>query len=104
VIATTLRLCEDRYAQRLGSALLLRWKVYQAPVREDLEIYDRVGGGDSFASGLIYGFLSGKDPQWSSRMRCCPRCTGHDYARGHHYGNARGSFAGNEVEDRSYER
>jgi 2-dehydro-3-deoxygluconokinase len=38
---------------------------YEAPLREDLEIYDRVGGGDSFASGLIYGFLAGKDPQWS---------------------------------------
>ena len=38
---------------------------YQARVRENLEIYDRVGGGDSFASGLIYGFLSGKEPQWS---------------------------------------
>jgi 2-dehydro-3-deoxygluconokinase len=36
-----------------------------APVREDLEIYDRVGGGDSFASGLIYGFLSNKGPQWA---------------------------------------
>jgi 2-dehydro-3-deoxygluconokinase len=34
-------------------------------MREDLAIYDRVGGGDSFASGLIYGFLSGKDPEWS---------------------------------------
>jgi 2-dehydro-3-deoxygluconokinase len=33
-------------------------------MRENLEICDRVGGGDSFASGLIYGFLSGKDPQW----------------------------------------
>ena len=33
--------------------------------REDLEILDRVGGGDSFASGLIYGFLAGKGPQWA---------------------------------------
>jgi 2-dehydro-3-deoxygluconokinase len=33
--------------------------------RKDLEIFDRVGGGDSFASGLIYGFLSGKGPQWA---------------------------------------
>ena len=32
---------------------------------EDLEILDRVGGGDSFASGLIYGFLAGKGPQWA---------------------------------------
>jgi 2-dehydro-3-deoxygluconokinase len=34
-------------------------------VRQDLEIFDRVGGGDSFASGLIYGFLTGQDPQWA---------------------------------------
>jgi 2-dehydro-3-deoxygluconokinase len=31
--------------------------------RPDLEILDRVGGGDSFASGLIYGFLKFNDPQ-----------------------------------------
>jgi 2-dehydro-3-deoxygluconokinase len=33
--------------------------------RERLEIWDRVGGGDSFASGLIYGFLAGKGPQYA---------------------------------------
>ena len=37
--------------------------IYEAPLRENLEIYDRVGGGDSFASGLVYGFLAGKAPQ-----------------------------------------
>ena len=30
--------------------------------REDLDIYDRVGGGDGFASGLIYGIMEGKTP------------------------------------------
>jgi 2-dehydro-3-deoxygluconokinase len=34
-------------------------------MRPDLEIYDRVGGGDSFASGLIYGFLSEQGPGWA---------------------------------------
>ena len=38
---------------------------YEAPNRERLEIWDRVGGGDSFASGLIYGLLAGKGPQWA---------------------------------------
>jgi 2-dehydro-3-deoxygluconokinase len=33
--------------------------------RENLEIYDRVGGGDSFASGLIYGFLKGREAPWA---------------------------------------
>jgi 2-dehydro-3-deoxygluconokinase len=34
-------------------------------MRKDLEIYDRVGGGDAFASGLIYGFLARHGPQWA---------------------------------------
>ena len=34
-------------------------------MRESLEILDRVGGGDSFASGLVYGFLAGRGPQWA---------------------------------------
>jgi len=36
---------------------------FQARNREELEILDRVGGGDSFASGLIYGLLKGDDLQ-----------------------------------------
>lgn len=36
---------------------------YAAPVRRDLEIFDRVGGGDGFVSGVAYGFLSGLGPQ-----------------------------------------
>ena len=36
---------------------------YQSRTRENLEIYDRVGGGDGFASGLAYGFLEGLGPQ-----------------------------------------
>lgn|GEM_PF-3021493 len=42
-----------------------RLLAYQSRTREALEIYDRVGGGDSFASGLIYGFLEGRGPQWA---------------------------------------
>jgi 2-dehydro-3-deoxygluconokinase len=40
-------------------------KFYESKRYEDLDIYDRVGGGDSFASGLIYGFLTGQGPQWA---------------------------------------
>jgi 2-dehydro-3-deoxygluconokinase len=65
VIATTLRYAKTATLNDWGALCYCDGKFYQAPVREDLEIYDRVGGGDSFASGLIYGFLSGKDPQWS---------------------------------------
>lgn len=35
--------------------------VVKAVQRDDIEIFDRVGGGDSFASGLIYGLISGED-------------------------------------------
>ena len=64
VIATTLRHAKTATVNDWGALCYCDGAFYQAPVRENLEIYDRVGGGDSFASGLIYGFLSGKDPQW----------------------------------------
>ena len=65
VVATTLRHAKTATRNDWGALCYSEGEFYEAPVREDLEIYDRVGGGDSFASGLIYGFLSGKDPQWS---------------------------------------
>jgi 2-dehydro-3-deoxygluconokinase len=40
-------------------------KFYEAATRKDLEVFDRVGGGDSFASGLLYGLLTGQEVQWS---------------------------------------
>jgi 2-dehydro-3-deoxygluconokinase len=65
VIATTLRHARTATVNDWGALSYCEGRFYEAPVRENLEIYDRVGGGDSFASGLIYGFLAGKDPQWS---------------------------------------
>jgi 2-dehydro-3-deoxygluconokinase len=65
VIATTLRNAKTATRNDWGALCYHDGHFFEAPLREDLEIYDRVGGGDSFASGLIYGFLSGKDPQWS---------------------------------------
>jgi 2-dehydro-3-deoxygluconokinase len=65
VVATTLRHARTATRNDWGAMCLSEGQFYEAPLREDLEIYDRVGGGDSFASGLIYGFLAGKDPQWS---------------------------------------
>jgi 2-dehydro-3-deoxygluconokinase len=65
VIATTLRCAKTATLNDWAAMCYYDGDFYQARVRENLEIYDRVGGGDSFASGLIYGFLSGKEPQWS---------------------------------------
>ena len=51
--------------QRLGrDRLRTAARFYEVPQR-DVEILDRVGGGDSFASGLIYGLLAGKDLHWA---------------------------------------
>jgi 2-dehydro-3-deoxygluconokinase len=65
VIATTLRYAKTATVNDWGAICYHDGTFHTARVRENLEIYDRVGGGDSFASGLIYGFLSGKEPQWS---------------------------------------
>ena len=47
---------------RNGLNFTERGFVHVSRAYEALEIMDRVGGGDSFASGLIYGFLTGKSP------------------------------------------
>src|SRR6201988_1786735 len=65
VVATTLRNARTATVNDWGAVCYYDGDFYQSRMRENLEIYDRVGGGDSFASGLIYGFLSGKEPQWS---------------------------------------
>jgi 2-dehydro-3-deoxygluconokinase len=65
VVATTLRKAKTATLNDWGAICYCDGKFYQARNRENLEIFDRVGGGDSFASGLIYGFLTGQEPQWS---------------------------------------
>ncbi len=63
VVATTLRNAKTACVNDWGAVIYTEGKLYEATLRENLEIYDRVGGGDSFASGLIYGLMEGKDPQ-----------------------------------------
>jgi 2-dehydro-3-deoxygluconokinase len=65
VVATTLRNAKTATINDWGAVCYANGELYQAPVRENLEIFDRVGGGDSFASGLGYGLLTGKGPQWA---------------------------------------
>jgi 2-dehydro-3-deoxygluconokinase len=65
VVATTLRQAKTATRNDWGAVCYSDGRFYQAMHREQLEILDRVGGGDSFASGLIYGFLSGRDAQWA---------------------------------------
>lgn len=63
VVATTLRNARTATRNDWGAICWADGRLYQAPSRLDLEILDRVGGGDSFASGLIYAFLTGRGPQ-----------------------------------------
>ena len=65
VVATTLRHAKTATRNNWGAVCYAEGELYQATAREDLEIYDRIGGGDSFASGLIYGLLQNKGPRWA---------------------------------------
>jgi 2-dehydro-3-deoxygluconokinase len=63
VVATTLRHAKTATKNDWGAVMYANGQFYDATLRPDLEIYDRVGGGDSFASGLIYGLMEGKSPE-----------------------------------------
>ncbi len=64
LIASTLRTATTATVNSWGAIALYEDKIIHVPQRE-IEIYDRVGGGDSFASGLLYGFLTGKSPEYA---------------------------------------
>ena len=64
-VATTLRHAKTASINDWGADCWHAGTLYQATTRDNLEIFDRVGGGDSFASGLIYGFLQGNGAQWA---------------------------------------
>jgi 2-dehydro-3-deoxygluconokinase len=59
----TLRRATTATRSDWGAMICAQRSSWAAPVCSDLEIFDRVGGGDGFASGLIYGLLTGDDPQ-----------------------------------------
>ena len=63
VVATTLRTVKSASVNDWGAICWADGRFFEAEMRKDLWILDRVGGGDSFASGLIYGFLQFNDPQ-----------------------------------------
>ncbi len=58
VVATSLRTVRSASFNDWGGLCFADGRVHEATLRRDLQILDRVGGGDSFASGLIYGLLS----------------------------------------------
>lgn len=58
ITGTTLRSVKSATLNDWGAMCWAQGKFYQATLRENLEIMDRVGGGDSFASGFIYGLMT----------------------------------------------
>ncbi|AUX32205.1 MULTISPECIES: sugar kinase [Sorangium] len=64
VVATSLRTAKTASVNGWGGILYYKGEFYEVPQR-DIEILDRVGGGDSFASGIIYGLLADQGPQWA---------------------------------------
>jgi len=64
-VATTLRVARSATRNDWGAMAWCEGNFYEATPRPDLEILDRVGGGDSFASGFIYGHLTGRGPAWA---------------------------------------
>ena len=67
LIATSLRSAHNANNNAWGGLCYYDGELYEVAQRDTL-ILDRVGGGDSFAAGLIHGMLSGESPEWA--LRC----------------------------------
>jgi len=67
VVATTLREVHSTARHSWSAVAWIDGETYNAPTIE-LDVHDRVGGGDGFASGFFYGLLSGEKPQEALRL------------------------------------
>jgi 2-dehydro-3-deoxygluconokinase len=67
VVATTLRDVHSTNRHNWSAVAWINGQTYAAPTAE-LDVLDRVGGGDGFAAGFIYGLLSGESPEDAVRL------------------------------------
>lgn len=67
VVATTLREVHSSNRHSWSAVAWVNGKSYVAPTCE-LDVYDRVGGGDGFAAGFFYGILAGEPPEEALRL------------------------------------
>lgn len=63
VVGTTLREVKSASVNNWSAILWHQGQFYESRQYENLEVEDRVGGGDGFSAGFAYGFLNGKSPQ-----------------------------------------
>jgi 2-dehydro-3-deoxygluconokinase len=67
IVATTLREVHSTNRHSWSAVAWMEGKTYMAPTAE-LDVLDRVGGGDGFAAGFIYGLLSGEAPESALKL------------------------------------
>jgi len=67
VVATTLREVHSTNRHSWSAVAWVDGKTYSAPTAE-LDVLDRVGGGDGFAAGFIYGLLAGEPPEEAIKL------------------------------------
>ena len=67
IVATTLREVHSTNHHTWSAVAWVNGKAVQAPTTE-LQVLDRVGGGDGFASGFIYGLLNGETPEEAIKL------------------------------------
>jgi 2-dehydro-3-deoxygluconokinase len=67
IVATTLREVHSTNHHSWSAVAWVNGKTYSAPTAE-LTVHDRVGGGDGFASGFIYGLLTGETPEEAVKL------------------------------------
>jgi 2-dehydro-3-deoxygluconokinase len=67
LVATTLREVHSTNRHAWGAVLWLNGQRYVSPTAQ-LDVLDRIGGGDGFAAGLIYGLLTGRPPEEALRL------------------------------------
>jgi 2-dehydro-3-deoxygluconokinase len=67
LVATTLREVHSTNRHEWGAVLWLDGQKYVSPTCQ-LDVLDRIGGGDGFASGLFYGLLAGRPPEEALRL------------------------------------
>jgi 2-dehydro-3-deoxygluconokinase len=67
VVATTLREVHSTNRHTWGAVMWYDGKEYVSPTTQ-LDVLDRIGGGDGFATGLIYGLINGREPEEALKL------------------------------------